>query len=186
MKKQFIQKLSTFGCIGLAIATGILPFASRVSAETLARAHGRCKLSQEDFNAFDGYCTVKQKQQGDTTIFVVELDNGSDYSFFGPNKQALQVETYEGIHNVQFKEDPDKGVFTWQEDGDTNILSVKLDTQHDPNASHDSSAEEAVGTVLGAAVGALIGNLLGGGGQSSESPSTASSSVEYGQTVPKL
>ena len=175
------------GTVFLLLMAQSLLIPSVTIAETLARANGRCKLMSDDYQAFDGHCTVKQKQQGGTTIFVVELDDGSHYRFYGPNKQALQVETYDGIHNVQFQEEPDRGVFTWQEDGDRNLLSVKLDTQHDPNVSHDTSTEEALGTVIGAGIGALIGSLLGGGQSnpaSSNSAATANTPENLISTVP--
>jgi hypothetical protein len=102
MRKSLTQSLS-FGCISLAIAAGLLPFAPVASARTLARAQGRCKLTSQSYQAFNGHCTIKQRQQADgTTAFVVDLDNGSSYRFFGRNKQSLQVETHEGVHNVRY------------------------------------------------------------------------------------
>jgi hypothetical protein len=158
--RKLSHTLTTFGSVGLAIAINVLPLTQPASAETLARAQGRCKLTHPNSTVFDGYCFVKQKQQGSTSIFVVELDDGSTYRFYGPNKQALQVETHTGVHNVRFKEEPDKGVFIWDVEGKQNTLSVKLDTQHPPNVSHDSS-ERAIGVAIAAgAVGALIGSLL--------------------------
>jgi hypothetical protein len=162
-KSPKTPKKRIFIAIATLVATQSLLVPSLGKAETLARAHGRCKLTSENYQAFDGHCVVKQKQQGGTTIFVVELDNGSHYRFYGPNKQALQVETHDGIHNVQFKEDPDKGVFLWQEDGEGKRLSVKLDTQHPPEASHDASSDQILGTLIGAGIGALIGGLVTGG-----------------------
>ncbi|MBE9227777.1 hypothetical protein IQ264_20335 [Phormidium sp. LEGE 05292] len=55
-----------------------------VSAEVVARTQGRCKLTDEnsEYPRFNGHCVVKQKQQGATTIFVVELDDGTKYRFF--------------------------------------------------------------------------------------------------------
>lgn len=147
------------------VAQGLL-LASTASAETLARAQGRCKLTSQSgtqtFTVFDGHCIIKQKQQGSTTLFVVDLDNGSEFRFFGPNKQALQVETSEGIHNAQFTEGADKGVFAWQEDGDRNRLSVKLDAQQNPNVSHDDTSPTASSTPVAAAVGTLLTALLTG------------------------
>lgn len=43
-------------------------------AETLARANGPCSFRENSHEVFNGYCTVKQKQNGSTTIFVVDLD----------------------------------------------------------------------------------------------------------------
>ncbi len=162
MNTRFSKMSSLWGCTLVTAALPILALAQPASAETLARSHGRCKLTSGTYVVFDGYCVAKQKQQGGTTLFVVELDNGSKYSFSGPNKQALQVETYDGIHNVQFTEDPDKGVFVWQEDGNRSRLSVKLDEQHSPNVSHDAPTP-SLGTALGTLAGALIGNLITGG-----------------------
>lgn len=160
MKNNLSKTLMSFGGVGLAIATSILPLAQSATAETLARMQGRCKLTADDYTVFDGHCVAKQKQRDDTTVFVIELDDGSEYRFFGENKQALQVETSDGIHNVQFTENPDKGVFVWQEDGDKNRLSVKLDTKHDTNVSHDDRKPN-LGVALGAAaIGAVIGALL--------------------------
>lgn len=125
---------------------------------------------------------MKQKQQGATAIFVVALDNGSELRFFGPNKQALQVETAEGIHNAQFSESADKGVFVWQEEGDRNRLSVKLDTQHNPNVSHDDTQPTSVGTALSTATGTAIGNLFTGG--QSSTPTSVTTSVPRGPITP--
>ncbi len=153
----------------LLLAQGLL-LAPTASAETVARAQGRCKLTSGTYQVFDGHCTVKQKQLGSTMAFVVELDNGSTYRFSGPSKTALQIETHGGIYNAQFTENPDKGVFVWQEDGERNRLSVKLDTQHNTNVSHDDTQPTAAGTSVGAAVGALIGALLTGGQTASTAP----------------
>jgi hypothetical protein len=175
-------KKRIFSAIALLVATQSLLVPSLVKAETLARAQGRCKLTSENYQAFDGHCVVKQKQQGGTTIFIVELDNGTHYRFYGPNKQALQVETHDGIHNVQFKDESDKGVFIWQEEGERHRLSVKLDTQHPPNASHDSSTDQILGTLIGAGVGALIGSLVTGG----KPPQSTSASIPKTNTPENL
>ncbi|MUG91362.1 hypothetical protein F7734_02200 [Scytonema sp. UIC 10036] len=151
---------------------------SSASAETLVRAQGRCKLTSSNYRVFDGHCIVKQKQQGNTMAFVVELDNDSKYRFYGPNKDSLQVEAYDGIHNVRFDEQPDKGVFTWQVDRETNRLSVRLDSQQPANVTHDDQKTSA-GTVLaGAAVGALIGAMLG-----THRTSSSSSNSPFGRPV---
>lgn len=188
MRTTINHPLTVLSSVGLAIATGLLPFTQIASADVLARGHGRCKLTQQTFVVFDGYCVVKQKQQGGTTIFAVEMDNGSRYNFFGPSKQSLQVQTYDGVRNVRFTEEPDKGVFVWEEGGSRNRLSVKLDTMHDAQVSHDSP-KTAVGTVLGAAVGAVIGNLLSGGrhhSRSATSPASAGKQPDAGTTVSTL
>lgn len=181
MSKKCVT-LNSVMATSLFIATQGLIMMSTASAETIARAQGRCKLTNESDVAFDGYCTVKQKQQGSTMGFVVQLDDGSQYRFYGPSKQSLQVETYDGIHNVRFNEEPDKGVFIWEEDGQRNRLSVKLDSQHSPEVSHDNDKKTSVGTVIaGAAVGALIAGLIVGNRHSS-----SSTNVRIGDTVTNL
>jgi hypothetical protein len=171
MKKALSLKMLAIGSIGLTIAIGMLPFSPVALAETVARAQGRCKLSTDGDVDFDGHCTVKQKQNGDQMAFVVELDNGMDYRFSGPNRQALQIETHNGMHNAQFQDGTDRGVFTWQEDGDRRKLSVKLDTQQSTKVSHDDAKPTSIGAVIaGAAVGALIGALLAPKGSSSPDP----------------
>jgi hypothetical protein len=145
-------------------------FVSAAMADTVARANGRCALKQNGYEAFNGYCTVKQKQNGPTTIFVVDLDNGNRFRFSGPNRQQLHVETVSGIQqNVLFEDQGSKGVFTWNDGNSTTRLSVKTDTVTNPNAQFDDHPSTATGSTLaGAAVGALIGALLGGkpaGGQ---------------------
>jgi len=191
MKINLNQKLTALGTVGLTIATWFLPFMPTASAETLARAHGRCKLTEENsqFPRFDGHCVVKQKLQGSTTVFVVELDDGSQYRFFGPSKESLQVETHDGIHNVRFNEEADRGVFVWQEDGIRNRLSVRLDTQHSPNASHDGNHGSSVGQVIaGAAVGALIVGLISGSNhnRSSSRNNSNTDQVRVGESVSNL
>jgi hypothetical protein len=139
--------------------------ASSALADTVARANGRCALKQNGYEAFNGYCTVKQKQNGQTTVFVVDLDNGNHFRFAGPNRQQLHVETASGIgQNVLFEDQGSKGVFTWNDGTTTTRLSVKTDVVTNPNAQFDDHPSTATGSTLaGAAVGALIGALLGGG-----------------------
>jgi len=139
-------------------------FASSALAETVARANGRCVLKQNGYEAFNGYCTVKQKQNGPTTVFVVDLDNGNHFRFAGPNRQNLHVETTSGIsQNVLFEDQGSKGVFSWNDGSTTTRLSVKTDVATNPNAQFDDHPSTATGSTLaGAAVGALIGALLGG------------------------
>lgn len=172
MSKTLIA-INSIVATSLFMATQGLIAMSTASAETLARAQGRCKLTNQTYQVFDGHCTVKQKQQGSNTVFVVELDNGSHYRFYGPNKESLQVETYDGVHDVRFNEQSDKGVFVWQEGENRNRLSVKLDSQNHANVSHDDDTKTSVGTVIaGVAIGALIGGLLGGHHNSSSSNQT--------------
>jgi hypothetical protein len=140
-------------------------YASAALADTVARANGRCTLKQNGYEAFNGYCTVKQKQNGPTTIFVVDLENGNHFRFAGPGRQQLHVETVSGIQqNVLFEDQGSKGVFTWNDGNNTTRLSVKTDMVTNPNAQFDDHPSTATGSTLaGAAVGALIGALLGGG-----------------------
>ena len=118
-------------CSAGLMVSGI--FISPALAETLARANGRCSLTDNSYQVFNGYCTVKQKQNGSITMFVVDLENGTRYRFSGPGFQQLHVETPAGIQqNVLYVDQGSKGVFTGAD-------------------------------VAGAAVGALIGALLTGG-----------------------
>jgi hypothetical protein len=135
------------------------------AGDTVARANGRCVLKDEGYEAFNGYCTVKQKQNGPTTIFVVDLENGPRFRFSGPSRQQLHVETPEGLQqNVLFQDQGTKGVFTWNDGNSTHRLSVKTDTVTNPDAQFDDHPSTATGSdVAGAAVGALIGALLTGG-----------------------
>jgi len=138
---------------------------SAALADTVARANGRCSLKQNGYEAFNGYCTVKQKQNGPTTVFVVDLDNGNHFRFSGPSRQQLHVETTYGIQqNVLYEDQGSKGVFTWNDGNSTTRLSVKTDVVTNPNAQFEDHPSTATGSTLaGAAVGALIGSLLGGG-----------------------
>lgn len=139
-----------------------------VHADTVARANGRCSLKDNGYQAFDGYCTIKQKQNGGTTIFVVDLDNGTRFRFSGPGRQQLHVETASGIEqNVLFEDKGSKGVFTWSDGASTHRLAVKTDEVTNPNAQFEDHPSTATGaTVAGALVGGLIGALLGGGSSS--------------------
>lgn len=181
MKKKLSHTLTAISSVGLTIAINAIPLTRPASAETVARAYGRCKLSVPDYTLYDGHCTAKQLRRDGTTTFVMDLDNGSSYSFSGPNKQALQVETPDGIHNVSYKEDPDKGVFAWDEEGARNTLSVKLDAQQPADVSHDSTGKSIGIALAGAAVGALIGSLLSGG--KSNAPSTPAQTGQSDQAL---
>ena len=146
---------------------------SAALADTVARANGRCSLQQDGYLVFNGYCTVKQKQNGPMTVFVVDLDNGSHFRFSGPSRQQLHVETISGIQqNVLFEDKGSKGVFNWNDGRSTTRLSVKTDQVINPNAQFDDHPSTVTGSSLaGAAVGALIGALLSGG--KSANPSVA-------------
>jgi hypothetical protein len=79
---------------------------------------------------------------------------------------------------IKSSETPDKGVFEWQDEGDNNRLSVKIDSQQDPNANHDTPANQSVSTPVAAVVvGSLIASLLGGNNTTTPytSPSPVSS-----------
>jgi hypothetical protein len=173
---------STFS-LGLALGLGALTLTPAVLADTVARANGRCTLKENGFQAYNGYCTIKQKQNGGTTIFVVDLENGNRFRFAGPSRQQLHVETASGIEqNVLFEDQGSKGVFSWNDGASTHRLSVKTDTVTNPNAQFDDHPSTATGsTVAGAAVGALIGALLGGG----KAPANTATGLE-GQPVAEL
>ena len=151
-------------------------------ADTVARANGRCSLKEDGYQVYNGYCTVKQKQNGGTTIFVVDLENGNRFRFSGPGRQRLHVETSSGLEeNVLFEDQGSKGVFSWNDGDRTHRLAVKTDTITNPNAQFDDHPSAATGSTLaGAAVGALIGALLGGG------RATNGSAGVVGQPVPGL
>lgn len=166
-------------CTGLMVSSNLI---APGLAETVARANGRCVLKQNGFQAFDGYCTIKQKQNGGSTVFVVDLENGNHFRFSGPSRQQLHVETPSGIQqNVLFEDQGSKGVFSWNDGNSTHRLAVKTDTITNPNASFEDHPSSATGSTLaGAAVGALIGALLGGG-KSNKAPALAE-----GQPVAEL
>ncbi|MFN7678931.1 MAG: hypothetical protein ACK5QW_10125 [Cyanobacteriota bacterium] len=174
-----VKRKFAFFTAGL-IASGLC--IAPVQAETLARANGRCVLKDDGYEAFNGYCTVKQKQNGPTTIFVVDLDNGLRFRFSGPTRQQLHVETASGlVQNVLFEDQGSKGVFTWNDGNSTHRLSVKTDVVTNPNADFDDHPSTSTGaSVAGAAVGALLGALLSGG-KPAGGPSGA-----VGQPVPDL
>ncbi|MFM7269840.1 MAG: hypothetical protein ACKOZT_14880 [Cyanobium sp.] len=151
-------------------------------ADTVARANGRCSLKENGYEAFNGYCTIKQKQNGGTTIFVVDLDNGNRFRFSGPGRQQLHVETDAGIGtNVLFEDQGSKGVFSWNDGATTRRLAVKTDVVTNPNAQIDDHPSTATGaSVTGALVGGLIGALLSGG-----KPANTSGGM-VGQPVPEM
>jgi len=87
----------------LLFSQGVVGIAS-ASAKVVNRAQGRCKLSTNDAVAYDGHCVIKHKEnnQGDEVV-VVKLDNDAKYRFYGPNLDALQVQAWDGIHNVRHR-----------------------------------------------------------------------------------
>jgi len=157
-----LKRKVALGCSGL-MASGLL--AAPSLADTVARANGRCTLKENSYESYNGYCTIKQKQNGNNTIFVVDLENGNHFRFAGPNRQQLHVESHSGIEqNVLFEDQGSKGVFTWNDGSTTHRLAVKTDVVTNPNAQFEDHPSTATGSSLaGAAVGALIGALLGGG-----------------------
>jgi hypothetical protein len=176
--------------MGLWVGTQGLLTSSMAVARTVARAHGRCKVTTRypdgaNPTIFDGYCTSKQMQNGDRTVFVVELDNGNSYRFAGPSRDSLQIETSTGMHNVRYNQETDRGSFAWEDEGLRHRLGVKLDTEHPPTASHDTPSTSSGGNnslgkvLLGAAAGALLGALLGGNKNSTPA-------VRPGDEVPSL
>ena len=175
---SFKRKLGLLGA--LLITSTALAVPSQ--AETVARANGRCQLKENGYQAYNGYCTVKQKQHGGTSIFVVDLENGNRFRFSGPNRQQLHVETPSGIEqNVLFEDQGSMGRFTWNDGRLTRQLAVKTDTVTNPNAQFDDHHSTSTGaTLAGAAVGALIGALLSGGKHSNGSTGAE------GQPVPEL
>ncbi|MFM9073787.1 MAG: hypothetical protein ACKOOC_10380, partial [Cyanobium sp.] len=112
------------GCAGLVASVLFLPPSL---ADTLARANGRCVLKDDSYEVFNGYCTVKQKQNGPITIFVVDLDNGNRFRFSGPSRQQLHVETSAGLQpNVLFQDQGTKGVFTWNDGNSHSICETGM------------------------------------------------------------
>ncbi|MFM1843684.1 MAG: hypothetical protein RLZZ490_2427 [Cyanobacteriota bacterium] len=180
------RRVMAMTCTGLTLSLGTISLAQPAQADAVARAQGRCKLERENVIVFDGHCTAIQKQRAQGTVFVISLDNSSEFRFSGPNEQALQVETYDGLHNVTYQDKGDKGVFKWEADGQDNRLAVKVDSLHNPNASHDSNnaGSIALGALAGVAVGALIGGLLGSNSQgAAPAPATP---VKEGDEVASL
>jgi hypothetical protein len=157
-----LKRKFALGCAAI-LASGSFPAPS--FADTVARANGRCSMKDNGYEAYNGHCTIKQKQNGDTTVFIVDLENGSHFRFSGPSRQQLHVETHSGIQqNVMFEDQGSKGVFSWNDGSSTHRLAVKTDVITNPDAQFDDHHSTSSGsTVAGAAVGALIGALLGGG-----------------------
>jgi len=166
--------------LGFLMASAAAPFHQPALAEVLVRAQGRCKLMSGGFEAFNGHCLFKHKRSGGVNAYVVKLDDGTDFSFSGPNPQALTVQTYAGIRNVTHKTQRDHEVFAWN-DGEPRRLSVRLDRVQNPDARFESSPQQAdTGSLLGAAVGALIGSLITG------KPATTTEPARIGAPVTDL
>ncbi|QEY33348.1 hypothetical protein EVJ50_03975 [Synechococcus sp. RSCCF101] len=155
-------------------------------AEVLVRAQGRCKLVSGGLKDYNGHCLFKHKAAGGSDVFVVRLDDGSNFVFRGPNTQALSVQTYSGIRNVRHKAERDHDVFIWDDEGERRRLSVRLDHVQNPDVTFEDEPQQAsTGALVGAAVGALIGNLIGGG-DSSTSTSRSRESASVGAPVGEL
>ncbi|MCU0529511.1 MAG: hypothetical protein MUD04_08460 [Cyanobium sp. Prado107] len=158
--------LRSLGCLagsGLFLLSAASAFPSAAVAEVLVQAQGRCKLMSGGFEAYNGHCTFKHKQAGNTDAYVVKFDDGTDFVFSGPSPQALSVQTYRGIVNARHSEESGHDVFVW-DDGEKRRLSVKLDTVQNPNARfEDSSNTASVAAIAGgAAAAAVIGALIAG------------------------
>ena len=136
---------------------------SAAIAEVLVKAQGRCKLVSGGYEAYNGHCTFKHKQAGNTDAFVVKLDDGTDFVFSGPSPTALQVQTYRGIVNVKHNAQTGHDVFVWN-DGEKRRLSVKLDSVQNPDARFDDDRSKANVAAIagGAAAIALIGAIISG------------------------
>jgi hypothetical protein len=166
---------------GLLLFTASLPFHQAARAEVLVRAQGRCLLRSGSYEAYNGHCVFKHKQSGGSDAYVVKLDDGTDFTFRGPNPQALQVQTYRGITNARHKAAGNTDVFMWN-DGEERYLSVKLDQVQNPDAKFEDEPQKATtGSLLGAAVGALIGGLIAG-----NNTGTASEPARVGAPVSEL
>ena len=172
-------------CFGVAVS-GVATISSlqlllgpeRVSAKTIARAQGVCRLMSGGIATFQGHCVSQQKVNAGSTVLVIKLDNGAVYRFRGPSKEALQIETSSGLHNAQFRDRRNSSVFSWKDGGQAQRLAVRLETAHDPSPSYDNSSSTSTGAAIGAFAGALIGSLIqghsghGGGNQRQHAEST--------------
>ena len=165
---------------GVATISSLQLFAgpAMVSAKTIARAQGVCRLMSGGAVAFQGHCVSQQKVNAGNTVLVIKLDNGSTYRFRGPSKEALQIETSSGLHNAQFRDGGNSNVFAWNDRGQAQRLAVRLETAHDPSPRYDNSSSTSTGSAIGAFAGALIGSLIqghsghGGGNQRQHAEST--------------
>lgn len=168
--KNRLQRAGALLGPGLLLFTASAPFQQLASAETLVRAGGRCKLERAGNELFNGHCTFKHKAAGGTDAFVVKLDDGTDFNFSGPNPQALQLQTYDGIVNVRHNTKPDHDLFLWTADGGDHRLSVKLDTAQNPDVTFEDKPQKATSaTMVGVALGGLIGALIAGSNKSGSS-----------------
>lgn len=174
----------------LMLSQGLIAI-NNASAEVIDRLQGVCRKNVNDTRTFDGHCTVKHKRanNGDEVV-VIELDNGEKYKFKGAGADSLQVESWDGIHNVKHRVDGNKEVFVWNVDEDSkNRLVARMDTRHNTSPSVDDSNNSAAGVVIGTVVGGLIGALISGNNSSSDSENSNSNTTPenlYSTTPPKL
>ncbi|ANV91734.1 MULTISPECIES: hypothetical protein [unclassified Picosynechococcus] len=170
-----LKKISTLSIASMLMASQGLVWNFAASAEVLNRYHGRCKLSINNSTSYDGYCTTRhmQNSQYDQSV-VIQLDNGTQYDFRGSSLDYLEVQDWDGIHSVTHQYDRDREIFIWNTAGSQNSLSVKMDTQHESQTSHDDDSGNGgtVGAIIGAGLGLLIGSLFSGGSDN-KSPSTS-------------
>jgi hypothetical protein len=158
-----LRSLGSLAGSGLVLFSTVSAFPSAAVAEVLVHAQGRCKLVSGGYEAYNGHCTFRHKQAGNTDAYVVKLDDGTDFIFRGPSPQALSVQTYRGIVNARHVEEAGHDVFVW-DDGEKRRLSVRLDTAQNPNARfEDDSNKASVAAIAGgAAAAALIGAIIAG------------------------
>ena len=137
-----MKRLVRFGVVVSGVATlsslHFLTGPSMVSAKTIARAQGVCRLMSGGAVEFQGHCLSQQKVNAGNTVLVIKLENGSTYRFRGPSKEALQIETSSGLHNAQFRDGGTKNVFAWNDRGQAQRLAVRLETAHDPSPRYDN------------------------------------------------
>ena len=175
---HFVRFVVAVSGIATISSLQLLVAPARVSAKTIARAQGVCRLMSGGAVAFQGHCVSQQKVNAGTTVLVIKLDNGPTYHFRGPSKEALQIETSSGLHNAQFRDDGNSNVFAWNDRGQAQRLAVRLETAHDPSPRYNNSSSTSAGSAIGAFAGALIGSLIqghsghGGGNQRQHADST--------------
>lgn len=173
----------------LMLSQGLIA-ANNASAEVLDRLSGTCRKVVGDTRTFDGHCTIKHKRanNGDEVV-VVELDNGEQYKFKGSSTNSLQVESWDGIHDVKHNVDGDKEVFAWTVGGDSrNRLVVRTEMRNATNPSVDNNSNATAGVIVGTLVGGLLGALISGSNDH-HSPSSSSKNTPsrlYGQTPDNL
>jgi hypothetical protein len=124
------QTIGEFGPVTAAPTPATRP----PQTATVARANGRCKFTALDTVMYDGHCIMKQKVADRVNAYIITLDNGVKYRFYGQGK-FLKVETEDGVHTAVFRDKGDRGVFEWE----GNKLVAIQDSYHDPAATVDQS-----------------------------------------------